>query len=244
MLKFLNSETASVSMAGLILAGAAMLSRLLGLLRDRLLASHFGAGDTLDVYYAAFQIPDLIFNLLVVGALSAGFIPIFVDFWQKKDFKAAWHFVNSILNLVLLGILVLGVVFFVFMPFFMKLLVPGFEGEKFSQAVFLTRLMFLSPLLLGLSTVFGGALQGVKRFLVVALTPIFYNLGIIFGILFLAPRWGVTGLALGVILGALLHLIIQIPAVRVLGFKYQFVLGGGSSGVRRLSRLMIPRILK
>ena len=203
MFKILEKQSQSVVSAALILAAASLVSRFLGLLRDRLLAANFGAGDTLDVYYAAFQIPDLAFNLLVVGALSAGFIPIFAGFWQKgADKKEAWRFVNSLFNIILLALILFGALFIIFAPQVMKLIVPGFEGEKFRQTVFLARIMFLSPVFLGASTVFGGVLQGTKRFFVIALTSVLYNLGIIFGIIFLVPRFGILGLALGVAGGA------------------------------------------
>lgn len=243
--KILNAQSQTITSAALILAVASMASRLLGLIRDRLLAGTFGAGDTLDVYYAAFRVPDLIYNLLILGALSAGFIPVFASLWQKnsQDDKAAWHFVNSILNILILGLIILGGLFFIFTPQLMKFITPGFTGEKFSLTVTLTRIMFLSPLLLGLSSIFGGVLQSFKRFFIFSLTPIFYNLGIIFGILFLVPRFGIFGLASGVVLGAFLHMFIQLPAVMKLGFRYRLVWDWADEGVRRLSRLMTPRIL-
>ncbi|KKS64641.1 MAG: Virulence factor MviN [Parcubacteria group bacterium GW2011_GWB1_42_6] len=244
MFKILEKQSQSVVSAALILAAASLVSRFLGLLRDRLLAANFGAGDTLDVYYAAFQIPDLAFNLLVVGALSAGFIPIFAGFWQKgADKKEAWRFVNSLFNIILLALILFGALFIIFAPQVMKLIVPGFEGEKFRQTVFLARIMFLSPVFLGASTVFGGVLQGTKRFFVIALTSVLYNLGIIFGIIFLVPRFGILGLALGVAGGAFVHMAIQIPSMRSLGFRYRATIDWGNHGLRRLSKLMIPRIL-
>jgi putative peptidoglycan lipid II flippase len=242
--KILNSQSQTITSAALILALASLVSRFLGLIRDRLLAGHFGAGDTLDIYYAAFRIPDLVYNLLIMGALSAGFIPVFVSLWQKnQNEKESWQFVNSILNILLLALLCLGVIFFIFTPFLMKLITPGFVGEKFNLTVSLTRIMFLSPLLLGVSAVWGGILQSIKKFLIFSLTPIFYNLGIIFGILVLVPRWGIFGLAWGVVLGALLHMVIQLPTLFSLGYKYQLVLNWQNQGLQRLARLVAPRTL-
>lgn len=242
--KILNGQSQTITGAAFVLALASLASRFLGLVRDRLLAGNFGAGDALDVYYAAFRVPDLVYNLLIMGALSAGFVPVFISFWKSDDQRQeSWHFVNSLLNILLVGLLVLGGLFFIFTPWLMKLITPGFGPEKMAQTVMLTRLMFLSPLLLGISSVWGGVLQSAKRFLVFSLTPIFYNLGIIFGILFLAPKLGVLGLAWGVALGALLHMIIQVPAIWSLGWRYQFSFDWRHEGVRRLTRLMLPRAL-
>ncbi len=242
--KILNGQSQTITSAAIILAVASLASRFLGLIRDRLLAGHFGAGDTLDIYYAAFRIPDLVYNLLILGALSAGFIPVFCSLWERggRDEKA-WQFVNSILNILLVGLIILGGLFFIFAPYLMKLITPGFTGEKFNLTVQLTRIIFLSPLLLGVSSVWGGVLQSLKRFFVFSLTPIFYNLGIIFGILFLVPRFGIYGLAYGVVLGAFLHMVIQLPTLLRLGFRWRPVFSWADEGVRRLAKLMLPRTL-
>lgn len=241
----INNRSRSVIFAATILAVASVLSRLLGLLRDRLLAGSFGAGDTLDIYYAAFRLPDLIYNLLVMGALSAGFIPVFVSLWNRdeNDKQSAWQFVSSVLNVLLAGLLLLGALFFILAPYLMKLITPGFDGEKLALTVLMTRLMFLSPILLGISAIFGGVLQSLKRFLAFSLAPIFYNLGIIFGILFLVPRFGILGLAYGVLLGGFFHLLIQSAPVWFSDFKYQPIIDWGNEGVRRLARMIVPRAL-
>lgn len=241
--KFLNGQSRTITSAALILGLASMASRFLGLIRDRLLAGHFGAGDSLDIYYAAFRVPDLIYNLLIMGTLSAGFIPVFISLWEKKTSEESWKFVNSILNILMLGMIALGVLFFILTPYFMKLLTPGFSGQKLEMTIALTRIMFLSPILLGISSIWGAVLQSLKRFLVFSLSPIFYNLGIIFGILFLVPRFGLYGLAYGVVLGAFFHMLIQLPAVIMSGYKYDFVFGWAKEPVRRLARLMVPRVL-
>ncbi len=243
--KILNGQSRTITGAAMILALASVASRFLGLLRDRMLAGSFGAGDTLDVYYAAFRMPDLVYNLLIMGALSAGFIPVFVA-WQEKNnnaLKEEWQFVNSLINILLVALLILGGLFFIFAPELIKLITPGFSAEKMNLTVLLTRIMFLSPLLLGLSSVFGGILQSAKRFLIFSLTPIFYNLGIIFGILFFVPKYGAPGLAWGVVLGAALHMIIQLPAVRHLGWRWRPLFNWRDKNILCLARLMGPRTL-
>ena len=238
----------NIGWAAVIVGFFSFISRFLGVFRDHILAGQFGAGDELDIYYAAFRVPDLIFNLLVLGALSAGFIPIFVNLLDKPEGKigdnqAAWRFTNIIINSLLIILILLSIVGIVLAPQIMKAITPGFSAEKLSKTVELSRLMFLSPLLLGLSGVVGGVLQSFKRFFVYSLSPIFYNLGIIVGALFLVPHVGLIGLAWGVVIGALLHLLVQVPTLRHLGFRYRFILDWRDKYLRQIGRIMVPRTL-
>jgi putative peptidoglycan lipid II flippase len=140
----LNSHvSSSVASAAFLITLAGLASRFLGLFRDRLLAGTFGAGDTLDVYYAAFRIPDLIYNLLILGALSSAFIPVFTGLISSDKKKEAWELANGIMNVMFVVIISLSFIFCVFTPFLMKLITPGFDAEKISQVVVLTRIMFL-----------------------------------------------------------------------------------------------------
>jgi len=182
------------------------------------------------------------YSLLVLGAISAGFIPVFVKYLQK-DKSQSWHLANSVLNLMALSLIVICSLLIIFTPWLIKLVAPGFSPEKLSLTVQLTRLMFLSPFFLGLSAVFGGILQSFRRFLIYALAPIMYNLGIIFGALVLVNYFGLLGLAYGVVLGAFLHMLIQIPAAYVCGFRWQSVFDFKFAGARRIFKLMPPRIL-
>jgi putative peptidoglycan lipid II flippase len=241
--KLLNGESKTITSAAIIVAAASLASRFLGIFRDRILAGKFGAGDVLDTYYAAFRIPDLVFNLLVLGALSAGFIPIFTKYLQTKGEKQAWQLVSEVINILVVGLFIICGVFFIFAPQLVKLITPGFNADKIATTVLLTRIMFLSPLFLGLSSVFGGILQSFKRFVVYSFAPIFYNLGIIFGALVLVKYFGVTGLAYGVVLGAFLHMIVQIPSCKYLGFKYSFKINLKETGIKEIGKMMIPRTL-
>ncbi len=243
---FINSYVSqSVVSAAFLITVAGLFSRLLGLVRDRLLASTFGAGDILDVYYASFRIPDLIYNLLILGALSAAFIPVFTRLIKYKNKNESWDLVNGIMNLAIFCIVMLSLLFCIFTPQLMKFITPGFNSDKMILVVKFTRIMFLSPLLLGVSGIFSSVLTSYKRFLVYSLAPIFYNVGIIIGILFFVRIWGPIGLAWGVVFGALLHMLIQYPAVRQLGFRYDrsFFKYFSNKDVRKVVKLMIPRTM-
>lgn len=239
----INGESKTITSAAIIVGAASLASRFLGIVRDRILAGEFGAGDILDTYYAAFRVPDLIFNLLVLGALSAGFIPIFTEYINSQNKEKAWQLANQILNILIISLFFICGLLFIFTPQLMQLITPGFSPEKLAATVDLTRIMFLSPFLLGISSVFGGILQSYKRFLVFSLAPILYNIGIIIGALVFVKFWGIYGLAWGVILGALLHLLIQIPTSTYLGFRYKFILGLKDQGMKRIVKIMVPRTL-
>jgi putative peptidoglycan lipid II flippase len=241
----------SITVAAALVALSSLISRFLGIIRDRILAGNFGAGTTLDIYYAAFRIPDLIFNLVVLGALSAGFIPVFtslIKHWKNdgdegSHNKEAWFLASNILNFLILGLAALSVIGIIFAPFLTKLITPGFSPEEQVKVASLTRIMFLSPVFLGLSGIFGGILQSFKRFLIYSFAPIFYNLGIIIGALYFVDIWGLAGLAWGVVLGAFLHFVVQMPAAYNLGFRYLFKLSWGDKNTRKIGKMMIPRTM-
>jgi putative peptidoglycan lipid II flippase len=252
--KLFSGKIDSITIAAALVASSSLISRLLGIFRDRILAGEFGAGDTLDVYYAAFRIPDLIFNLLVLGALSAGFVPIFTgllknhfekvkDFIAHKENEEAWNLASNILNLIGVFLIVFCFLGIVLAPFYMKYTVPGFNNDKLNLTIALTRIMFLSPFFLGLSSVIGGVLQSFKRFFVYSLSPIMYNIGIIIGALYFVPYWGIYGLAWGVVVGAAMHLLIQMPMVFKLGFKYKFKFEYWNEYVKKIGKMMVPRTL-
>lgn len=243
MIHKLIKRKSSVWEATVVLAVASLVSRLFGLFRDRTLAAHFGAGDVLDAYFAAFKVPDFIFNLLLLGALSSAFIPIFTEYIQKNGKDEAWSFVNTLVNL---GIIILTVVLLliaVFAPQLSYVVAPGFDEAKRQVTVNLMRIMLFSPLFFGLSNLAGGILNSFRNFIAYAIAPILYNLGIIFGVIFLVPRFGYMGLAYGVVLGAFMHMLIQIPSVFSLGYKYQMHLNMKHSGLRKMAVLMLPRTL-
>ena len=239
----INSASQTITSAAIIIGALSLVSRLFGIFRDRILASEFGAGDTLDVYYAAFRLPDLVYNLLILGAVSAGLIPIFAALLAKHKESDAWRLINSILNILSLGLVVICVILFVAAPWLMPLITPGFPPEKMSLVVGLSRIMFLSPLFLGLSAIFSSILQSYRKFFIYSIAPIFYNLGIIVGALFFVPIWGIYGLAWGVVLGALVHMIIQFLPIFSVGYRYQFIFNFRDKYVRDVAKMMVPRTL-
>ena len=215
-----TNPISTVAGAALLLAIAGLLSRLLGLIRDRILASMFGAGDVLDIYYASFRIPDFLYGVLVLGALSAAFIPVFTKVYTKESPQNAWKLTSDFLILLVGAIGVIGFFAMLFMPILIYGIAPGFEGEKREMAILFSRIMLLSPILLGASAVFGGVLIARKSFLAYSLAPIFYNIGIIFGALVLVDIWGLPGLAWGVVIGAFMHFCIQMPATFRSGYVF------------------------
>jgi putative peptidoglycan lipid II flippase len=249
MIKIFAKPINSITIAALLVALSSLVSRLLGIFRDRILAGEFGAGDTLDIYYASFRIPDLIFNLLVLGALSAGFVPIMIglikeyDVLSKDANKAVWRLSNNLINIMGCILIILAVLGFLTAPWLMRLIAPGFDPDKLSMAADLTRIMFLSPLFLGISSILGGILQSFKRFFIYSLSPIFYNLGIIIGALYFVPIWGVYGLAWGVVLGAFMHMCVQLPAVLALGYRYEPAFDVKDKNLRKMGYMMVPRFL-
>ncbi|MFH1036954.1 MAG: murein biosynthesis integral membrane protein MurJ [Patescibacteria group bacterium] len=238
--RIFNSQAKTITFAAGILSVSSLISRLLGLFRDRLLASSFGAGSDLDVYFAAFRIPDFIYNILIAGGVIVAFVPLFSEYFLK-DKDEAWSFVNNVLNVFLFFLFFASLLISIFAPFLVKIITPGFTEQQISLTVLLTRILFLSPIFLGISSIFSGVLQYFNRFLVYSLAPIFYNVGIILGIVLLVPLFGITGVVLGVILGAFLHMIIQIPSAISAGFSYKMNFNFRDLKIKKVFSLMIPR---
>ena len=237
---FFNFQTKSIIGAAGFLGIAAFISGFLGLFRDRLLAGRFGAGYDLDIYFAAFRIPDFIYGILITGGIAVAFLPIFSKFFLRQE-KQSWDLTNNVLNCFLVLLVLICLILAVFTPFLIEIITPGFSEAHKELVVSLTRIMFLSPILFGMSSLFSGVLQYFNRFFIISLAPILYNLGIIFGILFLVPVFGLWGLAYGVVLGAFLHLFIQVPSILLLGFRWRPLFNFQHPGLKKIFRLMIPR---
>ncbi len=195
-----------------------------------------------DVYFAAFRIPDFVYALVITGGITAAFLPVFSERF-RKNWDEAKNLTRSVLTFFLLALVLISFVLFIFSPQLIKIIAPGFSGEQKNLAVLLTRIMFLSPIFLGMSAVLTSILQFFNIFLATALAPIFYNLGIIAGILFFTPKFGLKGLAFGVILGAFLHFLIQVPPFLKSGFSFKPSFNFRVSGLRKIFVLMLPRII-
>lgn len=241
-LDIFNRQISSIHGAALIIGAAGFLSRVLGLLRDRLLASHFGAGRELDIYYAAFQIPDFMTVLFLLGAGSAAILPIFQEY-LAADRKAAEKLISDLFTVFLAGSAILALLAFFLAPFLARIVAPGFSFDELTTVTELTRIMLFAPILFGLSGIFTSVVESHQRFFVYALAPILYNAGIISGIVFFVPLFGVRGLAFGVLLGAALHLGIHFITVKKLGFGPRISRRGITAGVKKVVALSFPRVL-
>lgn len=191
---------------------ATVASAFLGLFRDRFLAARFAAAD-LDIYFAAFRVPDFLYAVSLFLVASTAIIPIFLEKLDKEGPEGSRRLMSSLLSLFLIiMIAILGAAYMI-MPVLAPYLLPGFGSESIQQVVDLARILLLSPLLLGLSNLTSGSIQAFRRFYIYALSPLFYNLGIIIGIFYFAPRFGLMGIGWGVVLGAFLHFAIQVPSL-------------------------------
>lgn len=221
-----------------------VLSRVLGLLREVIVGAQFGTSAEYDAYLAAFRIPDLLFQLVAGGALASAFIPTFSTYWVKSERREAWLLFSRVLNLITLLLVVLAAVAaLVAEPLVRQVLAPGFTPAQDALTASLMRWMLISTVVFGASGLIMGALNATQHFAAPAAAPVVYNLAIIGGALFLAPIMGVYGLAVGVVVGALGHLLVQVPSLVRQGVQYRFTVSFVDPGVREVARLMGPRVL-
>src|SRR3990172_8125100 len=224
-------------MAGFVVAN------LLGLLRQIIINRTFGTSAELDAYFAAFGVPDLLFNVLAGGALGSAFIPMFAGFLAEDDEKAkAWRLASAVLNNLLLVLSVVASIAALIAPFLVRtILAPGFAPEYQQLTAGLMRVMLISTVIFGVSGLLMGIHNAHHHFLGPAIAPVVYNLGIIIGAL-AAGRFGIYGLAWGVAGGAALHLLVQLPALLRYQPVYQPVLDWADASVRQVGKLMLPRM--
>jgi len=233
----------SIGSASAVLALMVFASRILGLLRDRLLSARF-APDDLGVYFAAFRLPNLLFELLVMGALTSAFIPVFTKYLSDGKEADAKRMASIVINIGVLLFAVLAIPVFVWAPAVSRFLAPGFSESQIMQMAAYTRFITVFqvvPLLVG--NFFTGILQSYNLFLVPAIAPVVYNIGIILGILFLTPSFGLFGTVIGVGVGAVLFVFIQIPLLVRVGYRHAMSFTFNQPGVKQVGRLMVPRTL-
>ena len=214
----LDKEIGGLHEAALLLAISMLLAQLLALVRDRLLAATFGAGTSLDIYYSAFRVPDLLYTTIASFVSVAVLIPFLIERLEKGEESKARDFLSAVFSIFTLVMIAVSVIAYLVMPWLARLLAPGFDMAAQNQVVLLARILLLSPLLLGLSNLLGSVTQAYRKFFIYSLSPILYNVGIIAGIIFFAPVFGLPGLVWGVILGAFMHLAIQLPTLWRIGF--------------------------
>lgn len=239
---FFTKEINGLHEAAYLLGFFAILADILGLVRDRLLASTFGASHLLDIYYSSFRIPDFIF--VTVGSLVA--ISVLVPFIIEKtnvSQEEGKKFVDNIFSFFFLLIISVSAITFIITPYIAPKIFEGFSPADFPQLILITRILLLSPIFLGFSNFFGSITQVYKKFVIYSLSPLAYNLGIILGITVLYPMFGLNGLVLGVVIGALAHLLIQIPFVVRKGMfpKFSAFWKIDFQSTKRVLLLSVPR---
>lgn len=233
-----------IARAALLVTALFMFSRLAGLAREMIISARFGTSAQLDAYQAAFRVPDLLFQLIAGGALGSAFIPVFTGCLTRRDLTGAWRLFSAVTNLVLILLTTLAAVMAFFAPWLVQtVLAPGFSAPQQALTAELIRWMLISTVIFGVSGIMMGVLNSFQHFLLPALAPVLYNLSIIAGAWFLAPRFGVFGLALGVIVGSALHLDMQLLGLWWYGAKYKATLGLRDPKVREVARLMGPRVI-
>lgn len=213
VLQFFNKEVGAVNQAALLLGVFTLISQLLGLVRDRLLTSEVGVGEQLDIYYTAFQVPDFIFNLVATLISVMVVLPMILKITEQKGSEAAQKFFNQVFTGFFGLIIVVCIAGFFLIPHIADKVAPGFSPLQIQELIHVSRIILISPIFLGLSNIFGSITQMSKRFMLFALSPLLYNLGIIFGIVFFYESFGIRGLAYGVVLGSIMHAFIQVPAL-------------------------------
>lgn len=228
--------------AGSITLGLTTLaSYVLGLLRDRVFAQTFGASRALDAYNAAFLIPDLLFNILIASGIAAAFVPIFLELFSKNK-QNAYEYTNSVISGATSLMLFSAIVIFIFADSIAFLAAPGFPKEDLILVGKILRILAISPILFGISNTLGAMLIAKERFLFYGLSPVLYNLGIIGGTIMLAPRFGITGVAIGTVIGAFFHLLMRyIDALRS-GFKFRLNFKFKTEEFKKTIELMLPKM--
>lgn len=231
------------ALGALILFVAFIASRLLGLLREMVIAYVFGTSPALDAYIAAFRLPDLIFQLLASGAFGSAFIPVFVSYLSRGRTEEAWRIASSAVNLVAIVSTVLAALAALAAPILIPLLVPGFDPATQELAVGLTRTMLVTPITFGISIIVSAVLNARQHFLLPAIAPLAYNLAIIVGALVAGRTAGVHAIAAGVVLGSVLHLLVQLPALTRFGVGYWPRIDLSQPGLRQVGKLLLPRTI-
>ena len=242
-LDLINGEITGLHQAAYLLGFFAICSQVLALFRDRILAAQFGASKILDLYYSAFRIPDILFVTVASIVSISVLIPFLIEKFEENE-EEAKNFIDSVFSFFFLFMFCVGLLAFVLAPYFMKLLFPLLaRSSSFPDLIKLTRLLLLSPAFLGFSNLLASITQVYKRFFLYAISPVVYNLGIIFGIIFLYPIFGLFGLGLGVVIGAFLHFAIQIPFIQKQNLFPKLSLKVKWQSIKKIIYISLPRTI-
>jgi putative peptidoglycan lipid II flippase len=252
----LSKSTRRILISALIVGAGFLISKITGIVDDLILARTIKPGPELDAYYAAFGLPDLLFTLIAGGALAAAFIPVFTGFLTREDRSGAWQLFASVVNTAFIAAAIGSGLLIIFAPWIsnqlfgcgltpeQQLVTPcGFSPEYQALTANLMRLISIGTMVFAISGVVMSALQANQHFFLPALAPIMYNLGILGGVIFLGPTLGVWGAAIGVVIGSVLHLLIQVPGLIKYKAHWSARLGWHDAQLRRVIKLMIPRII-
>ena len=242
-LNLLNGEIAGIHQAAYLLGFFAICSQVLALFRDRILAAQFGAGDVLDLYYSAFRIPDILFVSIASIVSISVLIPFLTEQFERGQ-KEAKEFINSVFTFFFCFMAISGLVAYFLAPYLMAFIFPAFaKSSSFGELIGLTRILLLSPIFLGFSNLLASITQVSRRFFIYALSPVLYNIGIIIGIVFFYPIFGLYGLGFGVILGAFFHFAIQLPFIINQKMLPKFHFPIKLSSVKTIILISIPRTI-
>ena len=239
--RILFAPQASILSAASVIMLMVVFSRILGLIRQRVLLSYFLPED-LSLFFAAFRLPDLVFEVLTLGALSSAFIPVFTSY-LKKDEKEAWQIASRIMNLGLLIFVGVAFIFSFSSEWMYGIVAAGFEPHEAARIAGFARILFAAQGFFLASYVITGDLESMRMFFVPAMAPLLYNLGIIFGTVVLNSRFGLYAPAIGVVIGAFLHFLIQLPFAYRLGFRFTLSFKP-DRGVREIAKLAGPRVVE
>lgn len=237
------SSGKKVAQAAGLLMVAMMVSRVLGFVREAVLTHEFGTTWKTDAFLAAFTVPDLLYDLLVGGVLASAFMPVFASYLAKDDEEEAWQIASTMINLVTLIMIVTIPLGMIFAAPLTKLVAYKFTGETLALTVKLTRIMFPAFVILALNGLIMGILHSYKHFAAPAYGSIAYNLSIIVFGMALSGRYGITGFAVGVVVGHIVNFLIQIPVLYKKGLRYRFTLNLKHPGVRKMLLLMVPAMV-
>ncbi|MFH1648391.1 MAG: lipid II flippase MurJ, partial [Patescibacteria group bacterium] len=241
--KLLTKTQNTILSAAFILAFASGINAILGFVKARLLAVHFGVSNSLAIFYTADKVPNLIYTVLIVGAISTVFIPVFTSL-LKKDEKEAFKVASSIMIATFILFFILGTLVFIFSEPIMRILAVGtFSPEEIKVGSNLIRIMIASQLFLIAGSLITSILQSFKYFLIPAFAPIIYNIGIILGTVLLSNKIGIYGPAVGVSFGALFHFLVQTPILKKTKFRFFLKLDFQNRSFRKMFSLVPPRIV-